>query len=250
MVPKERLINFEMRKSNKNFMPYAFLGVGLVALIAWVAWGFFSTYNIETPDYTAETRDGYELRDYEGYIVAFTEVEAKDRNEATNKGFLRLADYIFGNNTAAKGNGNEKIAMTAPVLESEDQSEKIAMTAPVIEEIKKDSEEIAMTAPVLEEERENSYVISFTMPKKYTLETLPTPNSDLVKLKAIKPYKAAAIRFSWWPTDSRIEAKTEELLELVKKDGFEVIGEPQKAFYNPPWTPPFMLRNEIWVEIK
>ena len=52
---------------------------------------------------------------------------------------MTLADYIGAigkaNNTRVQGEGNEKIAMTAPVItqeQSKGESEKIAMTAPVI----------------------------------------------------------------------------------------------------------------------
>ena len=39
----------------------------------------------------------YEIREYPSYLIAETKVEG-DYDEAVNKGFRRLAAYIFGNN--------------------------------------------------------------------------------------------------------------------------------------------------------
>ena len=76
----------------------------------------------ESPKYEVLKKyDGFEVRQYAGYVVAETEVEAS-RGEAGNQAFSRLGGYIFGGNTAKK-----EIAMTAPVT----QSQRIAMTSPV-----------------------------------------------------------------------------------------------------------------------
>ena len=37
--------------------------------------------------------------------------------------------------------------------------------------------------------------------------------------------------------------------ESIYKDNIKVIGEVKYAGYNAPWTPPFMFRNEVLVEI-
>jgi hypothetical protein len=46
-----------------------------------------------------------------------------------------------------------------------------------------------------------------------------------------------------------MDAKKAELKALLAKDSVQMIGEPEGAFYNPPWTPPFMRRNEVLIEI-
>lgn len=211
-------------------------------IIAWFAWGFYTTHNIEEPKYSVvEERDGYEIREYESYIVAEVEVEGS-YNEATNQGFFILADYIFGNNKP-----KDKVAMTAPVLEEE--KEKIAMTTPVTVE---KTEKIAMTAPVNSELTENeTRIITFMMPSEYTLETLPEANNDRINFKEVPAKKMAVLDFSrWYATADRVETKKKELLELLKRDKVVTIGNLQVARYNDPFTIPIMMRNEILVEIE
>ena len=80
----------------------------------------------EQPRYIVEElRPDLELRRYEAYFVAETEVDG-DQAQAGSEGFRRLARYSFGRNRGAK-----KIAMTAPVAEM--PATRIAMTAPVNE---------------------------------------------------------------------------------------------------------------------
>lgn len=60
----------------------------------------------------------------------------------------------------------------------------------------------------------------------------------------------AAISFSWLRTDARVQAKKKELLDALALDNVSIIGEVQYAGYNAPWTPPWMTRNEVMVEIE
>ena len=171
-----------------------------------------------------KTKKGYEIRLYPSHIVAQTIVHGPYGN-ALNQGFRIIAGYIFGANI---------------------KKESIAMTSPVIEQ----KENIAMTAPVTESTKGEYHTITFGMPRSYTLETLPIPTDPRVKIVTIPKKKMAAIRFSWFRTHDRVEMKTQELLNLLREDKIMTKGEPQYAGYNPPWTPPWMRRNEILIEIE
>lgn len=195
--------------------------------VLWSVWGYF-TSRVENTEYSVlEKKSGYEIRLYPSHIVAQTTVKGS-YGEALNEGFRIVAGYIFGGNTK-----KQSIAMTAPVVEKKTESESIAMTAPVMATV--DGE---------------THTIAFGMPKSYTLETLPTPNDSRVKLVTIPEKKMAVIRFSSFRTDARVMVKKQELLDVLKKDAVAVVGEPQYAGYNAPWTPPWMTRNEVLVEIK
>jgi len=197
------------------------------ALVLWSVYGYFSS-RVENTEYSVlESRKGYEVRVYPEHIVAQTVVAGSYR-EALNEGFRIVAGYIFGGNTK-----KESIAMTAPVLEKKTVSEPIAMTAPVMASVEGES-----------------HTIAFGMPKKYTLETLPVPTDSRVQIVTIPEKKIAVIRFSWFRTDARVQSKKQELLDALGKDGLMVVGEPQYAGYNAPWTPPWMTRNEVLIEIK
>lgn len=191
------------------------------------------TSEIEEPKFKLLSQEGdFELRSYESRIVAETVVTG-DFADAPSDGFRLLADYIFGNNKS-----KSKIAMTAPVAQ-EPQNEKIAMTAPVGQE-KFDYES-----------QKNSWRITFTMPSSYNMQNLPTPNNDNVKLRELPPQIFAAIRFSGLNRKSRVEEKTNALKEWIKANGYrEKNTAPIYARYNPPWTPWFMRRNEVLIEIK
>ncbi|MCX6820069.1 MAG: heme-binding protein [Candidatus Adlerbacteria bacterium] len=203
-----------------------FFIAGILILVLWSLVGYFSS-RVEQAEYTViQKADGYEVRNYPAHIVAQTTVEGSYQ-DSLNQGFRIVAAYIFGGNTK-----KESIAMTAPVT-SKDTSQTIAMTAPV-------------TANV----DGNSHTISFGMPRSYTLETLPTPTDPRVKLVEVSAQKMAVLTFSWYATDARVQLMEKQLVADLARDKVASIGVPQYAGYNAPWTPPWMTRNEVMVEIR
>lgn len=186
---------------------------------------------IETLAYTVIERfDDIEIRQYDGYVVAETEVDG-DRRAATNEGFRRLAGYIFGGN-----HGDRKIAMTAPVLQAEGR--KIAMTAPVLQQAAGGAS--TETGP---------WLIQFTMPAAYTLDSLPEPIDVRVHLRAEPPRRVAAYRYSGGWSTGRYEQKLAQLTDALVRHGLVAVGTPVWARYNPPITPWFLRRNEILVPV-
>lgn len=206
-------------------MYFGLLVVGVV--VVWSIWGYASSRVEQTPYSVIEKRDQYEIRLYPEHIVAQTEVTGP-YSEALNEGFRIVAAYIFGGNSR-----KESIAMTAPVVEQPSTRETIAMTAPV-------------TASLSGE----SHTIAFGMPHTYTLDTLPTPTDTRVRIVTIPEKKMAVIRFSWFWSVARVEAKKRELLSALQRDKISTVGEPQYAGYNAPWTPPWLIRNEVLVEVR
>ncbi|MFM2374082.1 MAG: hypothetical protein RLZZ234_77 [Candidatus Parcubacteria bacterium] len=211
-------------------MYYYIFGSLVAALLLWALGSYLVIRTIEEPAYTVlEKKDGYEIREYAPYILAKATVTGS-YDEATGKGFRIIADYIFGNNTK-----KESIAMTTPVLESgAASSEKIAMTTPVLEAVGENNER----------------TIAFVLPSAYTLETLPAPNNTAVTFEAVPARKVAALAFTWYPTESRMEAKKALLMSALNRDGKIVTGTLQTARYNPPLSMPLVLRNEVLVEVE
>jgi effector-binding domain-containing protein len=200
------------------------IGIVAVLLLGAALWGPIVS-NVEHPKYTLVERSGaIEIRDYAPMIVAETEVTG-ERREAITKGFRLIADYIFGNNTAA-----QKVPMTAPVTQQGD------------------SEKIAMTAPVTQQGDGNAWRVRFIMPSKYTMETLPKPNNPAVVLKEIPGKRFAVIRFSGMAGKDSLDRHTKELEEFISAKNLTPLSSPTYAFYNPPWTLPFLRRNEVMVE--
>jgi len=220
----------------------AVAGIVVVLLGGWVAVGVASVSGVESPAYEITKKAaGYEIRTYGPIIIAETVVEAPYR-ESINQGFGRVANYIFGNNTA-----DASIAMTTPVLHEPVSAEpEPADTEPA----ESRSQKIAMTTPVLHEPApDGGYALAFVMPSEYTLDTLPKPNRDNVQLREVPSRTVAVLKFRGYAPERTAERKTRTLLERLERDGVEVIGAPFVAQYDPPWTPPFMRRNEIQVEV-
>jgi hypothetical protein len=180
---------------------------------------------VEQPKYTlAESSGNIEIRDYAPMIAAETEVTG-ERREAIGDGFRIIADYIFGNNTASK-----KVAMTAPITQQ-------------------GSKKIAMTAPVTQQGFGKKWRVAFIMPSKYTMDTLPKPNNPAVELKKIPAKRFAVIRFSGMGGQGSLDRHTEELEAFLQAKTLKPLSPPTYAFYNPPWTLPFMRRNEVLIEV-
>jgi hypothetical protein len=79
---------------------------------------------------------------------------------------------------------------------------------------------------------------------------LPIPNDARVILHEIPAKQFIAITFSGTNSNDNIARHEKELMQYVKENQVQTTGSPKYAFYNPPWTVPFMRRNEIMLEIK
>ncbi len=199
----------------------------IVLIAGWSLYGYFSSH-VEQAQYTVEKKaNGYEIRKYPSHIVAQTTVDGS-YDQAVRNGFSIVANYIFGANEK-----KNKIAMTSPVVVKDTPSEKIAMTA-----------------PVMVEDASKERVISFGMPKSYTLDTLPVPLDPRVKVVEIPEKRVAAIRFSGYRSYARVQRMEQKLSELLAQDGIQTTGTPFYAGYNAPWTPPWMMRNEVMIELR
>jgi hypothetical protein len=208
-----------------------YLPIALVIVVAlWSVWGFFGS-RVEQAEYTVTKKmHGYEIREYPAHIVAQTTVQGP-YGESMSEGFRVVAGYIFGGNTK-----NERVAMTAPVIAQNGQGTR-------------ESESIAMTAPVVATADGDSQIISFGMPRSHTLETLPTPTDPRVKIVMIPAKKYAVLRFSGYRSNSRVQSMQQTLLAALVCDGVTASGSTAYAGYNAPWTPPWMNRNEVLVEV-
>lgn len=193
--------------------------------------------------YSIEKAGPIEIRQYSAVIVAQTFVDG-DLSTASNRGFRLIADYIFGNNSSAdtpENNASKKIAMTAPVSVEPAATEKIAMTAPVSVQPQNEPGTGLMLS--------KRWRVQFTMPREYTLATLPKPRNPAVTLIEVPSKTMAVLVFSGFAGADKVQQKTDELLIWLQEKNKKIIATPQLARYNPPWTLPFMRRNEILVEI-
>lgn len=88
------------------------------------------------------------------------------------------------------------------------------------------------------------------MPSTTSLETLPTPTDEKVRLRAIPARRMAAVRYSGTWSRERYERNLDRLRRWMQANGLACAGEPVWARYNPPFTPWFLRRNEILLPIE
>lgn len=173
-------------------------------------------------DVIDEIRANIEIRQYPTRVVAETKVDISKSDNPRGEAFRIIAAYIFGANK-----GNQKIDMTAPV--------EVAMP----------NVTIPMTAPVEVNASDNVLTMRFFMPASYSRSDLPTPSDPRVKLFELEPMTAAVLRFSGSTSEEAVSARTAELINAIQKTKWRASGAATAFFYNPPWTLPFLRRNEV-----
>jgi hypothetical protein len=217
--------NQSLNRFNQLWRPTAILWTAILLMYS------NATMAIEEPKFTLlEKEQSFEIRQYEPKLIAEVLLDG-DMSEASSKGFKLIADFIFGNNTTQSG-----------------KSEKISMTAPVA--VKLSTEKISMTAPVGLQKSNNRWRVYFVMPSQYTLQTLPKPNNPQVSIKLMPAQKFAVVRFSGLVDEEKMNMKLAELNQWIMRKNFKTLSNPELARYNPPWTLPFLRRNELLVEVE
>lgn len=182
------------------------------------------------PTYEVVKAEGnFELRRYPALVVASTQVNG-DFESAGDKAFRPLFEYISGANQ-----NSTKISMTAPVL---------------AEENPQSGQKIAMTAPVIGTEIDGAWEYQFVLPDSFTLESAPQPTNPNVSLKETRPKLLAVVEYSGLWREKTKQRHQAKLSEWMEKQGLQGISNPMIAGYDPPWTLPFLRRNEILIEVK
>ena len=162
----------------------------------------------EMPGYRVAAQEGaFELRDYEPYLVAEVTVRG-DRNGAANRGFRTLAGYIFGGNAT-----EEKIAMTAPVVQRPSSSD--------------------------------TWTVSLMMPRAHSKDSLPGAQTDAIRFETVGSQRMATVQFTGRWTNDALVAKENELRDWISAKGLTPEGEAQYFFYDPPFRLPWNRRNEV-----
>lgn len=170
---------------------------------------------IEKPDYEVLRKDGkLELRKYADLpVVSAPMAGMNERNDS----FGRLFQYISGANR-----DQAKIKMTAPVFMEGSHKDR---------------------APA------NSGTMSFLIPSQVARAGSPEPAGNDVRLGKIAGGTIAAIRFKGWKSETARKNAIDTLEAWVTQQGWTSEGRPFFAIYNPPWTPEFMRRNEVWLRV-
>jgi len=161
-----------------------------------------------------------EIRRYGPRLAAETTTKAGD-----NQAFRRLFRYITGANQ-----GTREVAMTVPVERA-------------------GGDEIAMTVPVERNREANGTTLRFFLPASFDAETAPVPTDPGVTIVEVPAQTLAVLRFSGFGSDAAVARQSGELLDRVAATSWVAQGQPFAYFYDPPWTLPFLRRNEVLVAV-
>jgi hypothetical protein len=200
---------------------------GLLFLTGCSVFGIRTT---EEPKYIVIKQQGdIQLREYSDYVVAETTVVG-DFSEAGDVSFRRLFGYISG-----KNQGNRKIDMTAPVLARSDNNES--------------GEKLEMTAPVVASPVNNGWTFAFVLPAGYTLDNAPIPTSPEISIKVVDSRRVAALEYTGSWDERLFSNQSKNLYAWISENKLKAVSEPRVAGYDPPWTLPFLRRNEVLIDV-
>jgi hypothetical protein len=191
--------------------------VTIILVVILIAFAFVQLYfmylqrNIETYPYVVKKRyDQFEIRSYEATLFTSVNLSTKGYENSSSQGFSILARYIFGNNER-----NEKISMTSPVSMS----------------------------------LGDSTTMMFMVPKKLNMKMLPKPNQSGIEFKEEPAKTVAAIRFSGWANDAKIEKYKQNLTAALDAEGIKYSNRFYFFGYNAPYEV-FYRKNEVIVELQ
>lgn len=185
-----------------------------------------SSHATEEPDHQVVRQfAGIELRQYAGYTVAEVVVDGP-ADRAGSQAFPILAGYIFG-----KNRGQRTFEMTAPVTQT-----AVPVTLP-------------MTAPVTQTATPGGFLVQFVLPKGVTVATAPEPLDARIRLREVPPTQVAVIRYTGFWSESNDKDHLTRLQTALRAAGLAWSGEAVYSRYDPPFTPWFMRRNEIWLAL-
>ncbi|MFL2770208.1 MAG: SOUL family heme-binding protein [Rhodospirillaceae bacterium] len=167
-----------------------------------------------------------ELRLYGERLAAEVSMDQSRAGGSENSAFSMLAGYIFGGNRT-----DTRVAMTAPVA------------------IKLPSETKSMSTSVGRRQNDGSYTMRFFLPESYSIDTAPIPMNEKIKLVTIPSETIAAIRFSGWRNQEAVSKHKKLLMQTLEASNWQAMSDPFTFAYDPPWTAPFLRRNEVAVVI-
>lgn len=167
--------------------------------------------NYESAPYRVVRASGeFEVRDYPLLTVAETPM-ARGGKEADG-GFNRLFRFISGGNQS-----KQKIAMTTPVFMSGGDT---------------------------------NGTMAFVMPAKMKAGEVPKPSDGSVVVRELPAGRFAVLRYSG-SRDARNEAEAlKRLRSWMKQEGLKEVSAPVHGYFDPPWTPAFLRRNEVMTRVE
>jgi DNA gyrase inhibitor GyrI len=111
------------------------------------------------------------------------------------------------------------------------------------------TQKIAMTTPVFMTGGATNASMAFVMPKTMKVEEVPQPGNPKLAVSSIPAGQFAVMRFSGGRNTGNETNAVATLTAWLQREKLTSTGEPIFGYFDPPWTPPFMRRNEVMLRI-
>ena len=106
---------------------------------------------------------------------------------------------------------------------------------------------IAMTIPV---ERATTNTLRFFLPRSVVAAGPPAPRDPRVHIVDLPPGTVAARRFTGTLSQDAIAREDRLLRTALAGSAWHAVGATARFGYDPPFTPPFLRRNEVTVAVE
>lgn len=166
----------------------------------------FTRAGYQSPKYSVRARVGeVEVRDYPELVLA--ETRSRLASEGRDGGFMRLFRFI------SKGNAR--------------------------------AEALPMTTPVFYRGVGQDESMAFVMQSGASLEGMPVPLDGAVKLQLREAGTFAVFRMPGGRGERARGAAIQRVRAALDGSDWKEEGSPEFAFYDPPWIPAFLEKNEL-----
>jgi DNA gyrase inhibitor GyrI len=160
----------------------------------------------ESAPYKVVRADGkFQVRDYPALTAVETAMTGSRNGD--DGSFMRLFRFITGGNAA-----KQKISMTTPVFMSGG---------------------------------ETNATMAFVLPAKMNSGEVPKPSDATVAVRELPAGRFAVLRFSGGRSAKHDAEALGRLRAWMQAEGLKELSLPVYGYFDPPWTPGFLRRNEV-----
>jgi hypothetical protein len=182
-----------------------FLILAVVVVLVLVAYRTSRAGYESAPCQVVRASGKFGLRDYPALTVVETPMTRIGNN--ADGSFMRLFRFITGGNEA-----KQKISMTTPVFMSGSDS---------------------------------NATMAFVLPAKLQAGAVPKPTDGSLTVRELLAGRFAVLRFRGGRNAKNEAAALQQLKDWMATEGLRVLSPPVFAYFDPPWTPGFLRRNEV-----
>lgn len=169
-----------------------------------------------------------QVRKYHSYSVAKLKIDSDEEDQSRESAYMRLLSYLLGKNSRS-----EKLAAMAPLFQ-EDVTARVNALLQLASNY---------------DPAKKSFQVSVILPSHTSVEDAPLPLDTDIKIEKVRPHLTAVLKFSGFCGRRKRERLAKYLSLWMHDLGYSAKSAPRVAKYNPPFTLPFLRRNEIHIDV-